>query len=238
MHLSNSEKLDLATQKAIPHFLETEFTSVEKISEVASFLPGVLMIHQYDEKFEGANNLFTSEQVTEIIGINPDEIKELQMEYSKTITRKGLLPIYLKRRKELLQSGIDQTVSYLEEYLRFGEEAIISNMAIKPFNENSNQLIILATPIKDIPYVSERFKSAFDSRSFLQKFPVFNSLTKREKEVISMVCAGLTNQQIADQIFVSRETVKSHRRNIKSKVGYKSAFDLYKFAIEFGLADC
>jgi DNA-binding CsgD family transcriptional regulator len=42
--------------------------------------------------------------------------------------------------------------------------------------------------------------------------------TKREIEIICLIARGLKSQVLADKLFVSSETVKSHRKNIRRKV--------------------
>ncbi|MDL1890951.1 response regulator transcription factor [Nitrospirales bacterium NOB] len=44
-------------------------------------------------------------------------------------------------------------------------------------------------------------------------------LTQRETDVHRLICLGLTNQQIADQLFISRETVRWHVRSLYAKLG-------------------
>lgn len=58
-----------------------------------------------------------------------------------------------------------------------------------------------------------------------RKSPVFNDvssifqlLSSREREVLSLLAEGLTNQQIGDQLFISAETVKNHKTNIMVKL--------------------
>lgn len=45
------------------------------------------------------------------------------------------------------------------------------------------------------------------------------NLTEREKEVLRLVCDGLTNAEIATKLHVSRETVKSELKRIFRKIG-------------------
>ncbi|MCA1681091.1 MAG: helix-turn-helix transcriptional regulator [Actinobacteria bacterium] len=45
------------------------------------------------------------------------------------------------------------------------------------------------------------------------------ALTKREREVITLIAAGSQNDVIAGQLFVSSETVKSHVQNAMGKLG-------------------
>lgn len=48
------------------------------------------------------------------------------------------------------------------------------------------------------------------------------ALTKREREVITLIAAGSQNDAIADQLFVSSETVKSHVQNALGKLGART----------------
>lgn len=63
---------------------------------------------------------------------------------------------------------------------------------------------------------------------FMKKF----KLTAREIEVIEHIREGLTNQQIADVMYVSYYTVETHRRNIHFKLGIKSTAELIRFMDE------
>jgi DNA-binding NarL/FixJ family response regulator len=44
-------------------------------------------------------------------------------------------------------------------------------------------------------------------------------LTRREVNILNLICQGLTNQEIADQLFISRETVRWHVRGLYAKMG-------------------
>jgi DNA-binding NarL/FixJ family response regulator len=57
-------------------------------------------------------------------------------------------------------------------------------------------------------------------------------LTRREKEVLSLIADGFTNNEIADKLFVSASTVDSHRKNMISKLQAKNTAALVKMALE------
>jgi DNA-binding NarL/FixJ family response regulator len=57
-------------------------------------------------------------------------------------------------------------------------------------------------------------------------------LTKREKEVLGLIAEGLTNQQIAEKLFISVDTVDSHRKNLYNKLDVKNTATLIRRAIE------
>ena len=60
-------------------------------------------------------------------------------------------------------------------------------------------------------------------------------LTKREKEILSLVAEGMTNQQIADKLFISPRTVDTHRTNIMQKLDIHDVALLARYAVEHGL---
>jgi DNA-binding NarL/FixJ family response regulator len=56
-------------------------------------------------------------------------------------------------------------------------------------------------------------------------------LTQREMTILRLVSLGMTNRQIADQLYLSTHTVITHRKNISSKLGIKSVSGLTVYAI-------
>jgi DNA-binding NarL/FixJ family response regulator len=57
-------------------------------------------------------------------------------------------------------------------------------------------------------------------------------LTTREKEVLTCIADGLTNQQTAEKLFLSPLTVDSHRKNLLTKFQVKNTASLIRFAVE------
>lgn len=57
-------------------------------------------------------------------------------------------------------------------------------------------------------------------------------LTRREIEVLKLIAEGLTNQEIADKLFVSASTVDSHRKNLISKLQARNTAALVRTAFE------
>ncbi|MEX2600608.1 MAG: response regulator transcription factor [Balneolaceae bacterium] len=61
------------------------------------------------------------------------------------------------------------------------------------------------------------------------------SITRREEEVLRLIVEEYTNQEIADELYISVRTVDAHRRNLMQKSGSKNTAGLVRFAIEKGL---
>jgi DNA-binding NarL/FixJ family response regulator len=62
-----------------------------------------------------------------------------------------------------------------------------------------------------------------------------NELTERESEILYHICKGLSNQEIADTLFLSKRTVDKHRENILSKTDVKNTAGLVMYAIKHGI---
>lgn len=62
-------------------------------------------------------------------------------------------------------------------------------------------------------------------------------LTRREQEVLRLVVAGKTTNEIAEELFISPFTAETHRRNLMHKLHMPNAMALVRYAIENGLVD-
>ena len=83
-------------------------------------------------------------------------------------------------------------------------------------------------------YFDEKIKKDADfinKDDFAKKF----TLTDREIEIIKAVKEGRSSQEIADMMFLSYLTIKTHRRNIHFKLGTSTTPELIKFAAENGI---
>jgi DNA-binding NarL/FixJ family response regulator len=67
--------------------------------------------------------------------------------------------------------------------------------------------------------------------------PRTNELSEREQEVLYQICKGLSNQEIADVLHISKRTVDKHRENILLKSGSRNTAGLVMFAIKNGIIE-
>ena len=59
-------------------------------------------------------------------------------------------------------------------------------------------------------------------------------LTEREMEVLRLMCKHLTSREIAEELFISENTVKYHKSNMLAKTGFSKAVDLAFYMISNG----
>lgn len=84
------------------------------------------------------------------------------------------------------------------------------------------------------PEVSEGLLNDFVERIKKEEGPE-DSLTDREREIIRLIAAGSTSNEIGKKLFIATSTVKSHRNKIMKKLGINDMASLIKIAIQKGI---
>jgi DNA-binding CsgD family transcriptional regulator len=96
--------------------------------------------------------------------------------------------------------------------------------------------ITTATPVDSHHQISTKAQRLLDENNFLRhNHKVFDTLTKREKEILKLIAMGLSSAEIAAQLHLSEATVNTHRKNVKSKLNAKTNYDITRFAQAFDL---
>ncbi len=120
--------------------------------------------------------------------------------------------------------------SYVRKMLEAGAQGYLLKNADK-----FEILKAIKTVVKGINYLTIEAEKALKYENELQnKLP---KLTKREKEVLTLIVDGLTNHQIAEKLFVSIDTIDSHRKNLHSKLNVNNTAMLIKFATDNNLVN-
>ena len=128
-----------------------------------------------------------------------------------------------------------------EHYIQELLEAGISGYLLK---DSSGRDIINAihAAMNDETYLSPSISkvlvdSYLSPRKGFSKAERYKRLTNREREVFQLIAEGHSTRQIADILYVSISTVKSHRAKIMEKLEIDSPVRLVHFAIQLGLVD-
>lgn len=82
------------------------------------------------------------------------------------------------------------------------------------------------------------FESVVDAKMDKQAYTqthlsIYEKLTKREKEVVHHTCLGKSSKEIAEILFLSPQTIETHRKNIRVKTNIINRSELIQFALHF-----
>jgi two-component system response regulator NreC len=82
---------------------------------------------------------------------------------------------------------------------------------------------------KEIDILSE---NDFRATLTLEEKKASDILSKRELEILTLICREFSNAQIAEKLFLSVSTIETHRKNIISKLGVNNTVGLVRFALK------
>jgi len=130
---------------------------------------------------------------------------------------------------------IHEDEQYFFEMLQAGASAYVPKRAAPEDLLNAIQAVH-AGEVYIYPTLAKMLVADFISRASdgANKATV-NGLTPREQEVLSVLADGLSNDEIADRLAISRHTVARHRENLMRKLNLHSRSELVKYAIRKGL---
>lgn len=131
------------------------------------------------------------------------------------------------------------TTFELDEYVFEGLRAGAAGFLVKDTNASELIRAIRVVAAGDAllsPTVTRRLIAEFATRSRATRpTPALDTLTAREREVVTLVAAGLSNEEIADKLYMSASTAKTHATRAMTKLGARDRSQLVVFAYESGL---
>jgi two-component system response regulator NreC len=129
-------------------------------------------------------------------------------------------------------------VSYLQEALRAGASGYVLKRAV----DNELQMAIQAV-MRGETYVHSAMtqkllqKMDADATPAKEEADPWAVLSERERDVLRLVALGYTNQEVADELFLSVKTVETYRARGMEKLGLQTRAQLVKAALKRGLLD-
>ncbi len=171
--------------------------------------------------------------------ISPNEVDLLFLDLNFAETDASLLIPKLKEMHgdlKILCVSMYTDDKVVRETLRKGADGYLSksteptdlSWAIESVMEGQ---MVLGKDIK----ITDPDKKPIHQASNLNRFNAKYQLTKREKEILELIARGKSNKDIASMLFISKDTVSVHRKNLMKKLNVKNASGLIKVAFDFNL---
>lgn len=110
--------------------------------------------------------------------------------------------------------------------------------AIKAIKSAAFDYILKPVDIDDLKNCLNRYNQQYNYKKVidLNDFVLFDSLTKRENEVLQLSCMGLPIKQISEKLQISDRTVEKHRSNVMEKTGSRNLIEVIVYAYKNALA--
>jgi DNA-binding NarL/FixJ family response regulator len=125
----------------------------------------------------------------------------------------------------------------IHKVFRIGYYSIISkNISVNEFVYAIN-LVMSGENYFSREFSNDLIETLKNSNNLLDNEEQFNNsleqLSKREEEIVFHLASGLTTQEIAERLFISKRTVDTHRIHIIQKFNLRSSAELFKFAYKY-----
>nr|WP_294897467.1 LuxR C-terminal-related transcriptional regulator [uncultured Pedobacter sp.] len=225
-----------ALEMTLEEKTEKLISTLEKCSDL---LPCVTIVH----KIADASTVWMCKRGLKKLNIELDDLVKLGIaSYCGKYFNPEDADDYVPKIFSLLEkNNDDECITYFQQVKVDGQTQWTWHMSsTKIFmRDDAGQPFLLITqsmPIDAMRTMSLKAEKILEENNFLRKnFSAFSKLTQRELEVLKHLARGESASECGEQLFISPQTVETHRKNIKRKLGTNSFLELTKYARAFDL---
>lgn len=214
----------------------TKSFSIIIADDHSMFLDGLTSILAEQETIKISLTAKTGTQVLKYLRINTHEnidlvITDINMPEMDGVALNAAIKSEFPKIKTLVVSMLEDA-----KKIKILTEANV-NGYISKNAEKAELLKAITTILEGQNYFSPRIKQVLMEAMFSEKSKPEISLSKRETEVLKLIAQEFTTQEIADQLFLSKHTIESYRKNLISKLGVRNLAGLTRYAVEKGMLE-
>lgn len=220
-----------------------ESTFKEKLkafSSCAELMPGVVIIHEIGAS--SIKTIYMSSRGLNQLGTTLEALSEMGSKYHERFFNNEDMEDFMIKLRKLLQSrDPNETFTFFQQVKFKDREDWVWHIAsLRIFHQNSEgiptHVVTVAFPMdrmKHIPNKAERLLA--ENKFFKENLSKFLSLGNRAKEVLRLVALGKSSGDIARELNISVDTVNTHRKNIKKKLGISTTYEFTEYAHAYDL---
>lgn len=203
--------------------IEIRLEKQEKIIKIADEKFNALIEHSYDGMYviDDERLSFVNKKFCQILGYTKKELIGMNL---VNIIYKDDIRLVVDKIERCIQ-GIHKEIKV--EYRAITRDNKIINVELTGSIVNSKGKKSLVGSFRNVDVYSNG-----ESCQSLENIDI--KFTKREQEILHLICEGLSNSEIAEKLNISDRTVEGHRSNILNKVGCKNSVCLAVFAVKNG----
>lgn len=235
------------TQQEIKEANSRQVYSLEKkiregafsIEAIGNYLPGNILV----TNLNSLSTEYMNRSGCNILNHTAEELAELGAEYFQRFfvpeEMNVFVPNYLTMQQ---QQNPDCIYNFAHRVKNLKDDSYnwyfaSAKLLFTPGCAIASNMLLIVNEVNSAGNIAKKINRVLDETEWMKKhFNQFCRLTKREKEIISLVVSGRGSAFIAEALGISKLTVNTHRRNIAEKLQLKTFSGLYRFANAFGLA--
>ncbi|MGO3707694.1 MAG: response regulator [Mesonia hippocampi] len=200
------------------------------------FLDGLWNIFKNEANCTVLQTAHNGAQVIKYIETNPNQAIDIVISDITMPTIDGItLNKYIKKERseiKTLMVSMHTDAGMIDTLIKNNVDGYLSKNATQ-----TELLEAVKTILKGEKYFSQSVQQAYMKGVLEKKTETTITLTKREKEVLRLIAEEYTTQEIADELFLSKHTIESYRKNLIAKLNVKNLAGLTKYAIKLGLVE-
>lgn len=211
---------------------------IKNFAPYAEMMPGVVVIHAIHD----FSAVYMSSNGLQMLGIDLQELEQTGKDYTSRFLNYDDMQPFLKTLKKLLErNDPGQTFPFFHQVKLVDREDWSWYLSsIRIFHQDDKgqptHTISVSFPIDHSEKAINKAERLLAENSFSRKnLDKYRSLGKRPREVLKLVARGKTSAEIAEELCVSVETVNSHRKTIKRRLGISTAYGFTEYALAFDL---
>ncbi len=212
--------------------------ALAEIAATANHYPGVVIVLNHDCR----QVLYMSTRGLQQLQITVAELVAMGEEYYTRYFNPDEAHEYVPKIVELLErNDLDYSVSFFQQ-VRTGPnhsfEHYLSTARVLAQGQHGEPLltICLSCRIEPGSYLTAKVQRLLDENAFLRNnAATFASLSGRERQILSYLARSQSSGEIAEALFISPQTVYTHSRNLRQKLGASTVFELGQYARAFDL---
>lgn len=226
-----TEALETQHQKLIQYdrMLSTRQFSLQEVGKSSSDI-----FHYNDADF---NFQFLNEKACDWFSLSMQQVINRGEDFIRDYYHPDTLKNELPKIKLLYETNDDELM-----YTNYHQ---IYNPALKSFSvclafvkicRCLSGFISILQPLENNYLISKKMNRIISQELFkINHAEYFQTLTRRELEILKLLAQGWNNPRVSDQLFISRRTVEQHRKNINRKLEICSLKDIMDYAFAFDL---
>ncbi len=222
--------------------MDIEQRIIQKIADASPILeqlPGIIIIHRL---YPVHTVVYMSPRGLRELKMTLGQLQKMGAEYHRQFFNPEDAADYVPKIQRLLErNNNEESVSFFQQVRTTDSDEWhwhLSGIRIFMQDDHGDPLLTITSsvPVDAKHYFTIKIERLLEENTFLKENnQLFAAMTKREREILIQMALGKNSTEIANDLHLSDDTVKTHRRNIKRKLKARNHYDIVRFAQAFNM---